>query len=308
MSRSVHLAEFADPIPFEFIDSPEQHAAAGQLRIRVSAAGINPIDWKIAAIPGLGAHFGVAAPDGFGSDFAGVVDEVGDGVEGFAVGDRVFGGARGRAAADVLIATLATDRVRHTPDGLDDVTAGALDIAGRTAVAALTAAAVGAGDTVLIGGAAGGVGVVAVQLARAAGATVIATASEPNHEFLRELGAIPVTYGDGLADRVHAASAAAVTAAIDLAGVETVHAALELGVAPERIATIAAGPTPPGGAVPTGSGAVDPEVLDAIAASLASGALVLPIAATFPLEQIADAVALQRTGHVRGKVVVTVGH
>ena len=101
MSRSVHLTEFADPIPFEFLDVEEPHAGPGQVRVRVAAAGINPVDWKIAGIPGVGERFGISAPTGFGNDFAGTVDEVGDAVEGFAVGDRVFGGARGRAAGRV---------------------------------------------------------------------------------------------------------------------------------------------------------------------------------------------------------------
>jgi len=306
MSTFVSIAEFGDPIPFEHLEVEEPHAGPGQVRVRVHAAGINPIDWRIAAIPGLGERFGVSAPDGFGSDFAGVVDEVGEGVEGFAVGDRVFGGARGRAAAEVLVASLDTDRVRHTPDALDDVTAGALDIVGRTAAATIAVTVPTAADTVLIGGAAGGVGVLAVQLARRAGATVIATASEGNHEFLRELGAIPTTYGEGLADRVRELAPNGITAAIDLAGTETALTAVELGVAPERIVTIAAGPNPPGGVTATGSGTVDPDVLDPIAEAIAAGEIVLPIAATFPLERIADAVALQRTGHVRGKVVLTV--
>lgn len=305
MSRFIRIAEFGDPIPFEHVDVEEPHAGPGQVRVRVHAAGINPIDWKIAAIPGLGERFGVTAPDGFGSDFAGVIDEVGDGVDGFAIGDRVFGGARGRAAAELLVASLDSDRVRHTPDALDDVTAGGLDIVGRTAAATIAVTTPSTGDTVLVGGAAGGVGVLAVQLARRAGATVIATASEGNHGFLRELGAIPTTYGEGLADRVRELAPNGVTAAIDLAGVEAALAAIELGVDPARIVTIAAGPTPPGGVSATGAGAVDPAVLDPIAEAIAAGEVVLPIAATFPLERIADAVALQRTGHVRGKVVLT---
>ena len=202
---------------------------------------------------------------------------------------------------------IGRDVVRRTPDGLADEVAGSLDIAGRTAHAVVETARVAAGDTVLVGGAAGGVGVLTVQLARAAGATVIATASPSNHDFLRELGAIPVAYGPGLADRVRALAPEGIDAALDLAGTETALAALELGVAPERIATIAAGPTPPGGVTPIMSGAVPGEALDPIAAALAAGDFVLPIAARFPLERIDEAIALQRGGHVRGKVVVDLG-
>ena len=208
--------------------------------------------------------------------------------------------------AEHVLVTVATDALVRTPDGLADETAGALSIAARTADAAVSTVGASAGDTILIGGAAGGVGVLAVQLAVQAGATVLATASERNHDFLRELGAIPTAYGDGLADRVRALVPDGVDAAIDLQGTDTVQAALELGVSPSRIATIAAGPNPPGGAVATGGGQAAPDALERIAQALADGRLILPIEATFPIDRIADAVALQRGGHVRGKVVITV--
>lgn len=303
MSLFVHQTAFADPIVLDVVEREAPRPGPGEVRVRVRAAGLNPVDWKIAANPRAAAMFGVTAPAGFGNDFAGVVDEVGADVDAFAVGDRVYGGARGRAVAEHVV--IAATELRRTPDGLDDETAGALLIAGRTADAALATAGVAAGDTVLVGGAAGGVGVLVVQLAVRAGATVIATASPENHDFLRGLGAIPTTYGEGLADRVRAL-APVVTAAIDLHGTETAEAALALGVAPDRIATIAAGPNPPGGAVPTGGGSARPGALEAIAQLLADGELTLPIAETFPITRVAEAVAAQRTGHVRGKIVVTV--
>jgi NADPH:quinone reductase-like Zn-dependent oxidoreductase len=305
MSRFVQQSEIRDPFVLEVVDREEPHAGPGQIRVRVAAAGLNPVDWKIAAYPAVAERFGVTAPTGFGNDYAGTVDEVGDGVTGFAVGDRVFGGARGRAVADHVIATVATDELVHTPDGVTDEVAAALSIAGRTAAAAVATVRVDDGDTVLIGGAAGGVGVLAVQLAVAAGATVIATASESNHDFLRQLGAIPVVYGAGLADRVRALAADGVDAAIDLQGTETALAAIELAVASERIATIAAGPNPPGGAVSTGGGAAAPDALARIATAVAEGRIVLPIQDTYPIERIEEAVAVLRAGHVRGKIVVT---
>jgi len=306
MSRFVQQSEIADPFVLEVIDRPEPHAGPGQVRVRVHAAGLNPVDWKVAAYPAAAERYGVSAPTGFGHDYAGVIDEVGSAVEGYAVGDRVFGGARARAVAEHVVVTVATDALVRTPDGLADETAGALSIAARTADAAVSTVGASAGDTILIGGAAGGVGVLAVQLAVQAGATVLATASERNHDFLRELGAIPTAYGDGLADRVRALVPDGVDAAIDLQGTDTVQAALELGVSPSRIATIAAGPNPPGGAVATGGGQAAPDALERIAQALADGRLILPIEATFPIDRIADAVALQRGGHVRGKVVITV--
>ena len=306
MSTFVQQLEIADPIVLDVIDRPEPHAGPGQVRVRVRAAGLNPVDWKVASIPAAAARYGVSAPTGFGHDFAGEIDEVGADVEGFTIGDRVFGGARARAVAQHLVMTVATDLLVRTPEGLSDEAAGALSIAARTADAAVTTVGASAGDTVLIGGAAGGVGVLAVQLVVAAGAKVIATASESNHEFLRDLGAIPTTYGDALADRVRALAPGGVDAAIDLQGTDTVLAALDLGVDPARIATIAAGPNPPGGAVATGGGQAAPDALVRIAQAIAEGRLTLPIEATFPVERISDAVALQRRGHVRGKVVVTV--
>lgn len=305
MSRFVLVPRFADPIPFEYVDRPVPTPGAGEVLVRVRAAGLNPIDWKLASIPGIAEHFGVTAPTGFGGDAAGVVEAVGEGVDGLAVGDRVFGNARGAALADHLVAPASS--LHRTPDGLDDVRAAGVETVAKTAAAAIATIGVREGDVVLIGGAAGGVGVIATQLAVAAGATVIGTASEGNHAFLRDLGAIPVAYGDGLVDRVRALAPTGVDAATDLAGTETVLAAIELGVAPERISTIAAGPTPPAGARATGSVDAEAGASERIAAAIADGAFVLPIEATFPFEALVDAVALLRAGHVRGKVVVTIG-
>lgn len=302
MSRFVRQQTIGDPLEFELIERDEPHPGPGEIRVRVHAAGLNPVDSLVATVPQVAEMFGVSAPTGFGNDFAGVVDEVGEGVTGVAVGDRVFGGARARAVAEHVV--VAASDVFPTPDGLDDERAGALPIAGRTADAVVAALAVRQGEAVLVGGAAGGVGVLVVQLLAAQGATVIATASEANHEFLRSLGATPVAYGDGLADRVR--SLAAVTAAADLHGTDTVEAAIELGVEPSRIVTIAAAPQPPHGAIATGGTAAAPDALPRIAALLADGSLQLPISATFPIERLDEAVALQRGGHVRGKVVVTI--
>jgi NADPH:quinone reductase-like Zn-dependent oxidoreductase len=311
MSRAVIQDSFGGPEVLEVRDVAEPHAGPGEVRVRVSAAGLNPVDWKIAGSAEGAARFGITLPAGFGNDFAGVVDEVGEGVTGFTAGDRVYGGARGRAVADYTVVRPGADLL-HTPDGVDDITASTLMIAGRTADAAVAAIGVHAGDTVLIGGAAGGVGVFAVQLARRAGARVIGTASEEAFGFLRELGAEPVTYGDGLVRRVRALAVQGegevgeVTAAADLVGTETAQAAVELGVSPDRIATIAAA-SPPDGVRATGAREATPEALERIAAAIAAGEFIVPIAATFPIEQTRAAVELQRAGHVHGKVVITLG-
>jgi NADPH:quinone reductase-like Zn-dependent oxidoreductase len=144
-----------------------------------------------------------------------------------------------------------------------------------------------------------------VQLARLAGAAVIGTAAEGTFEFLRELGAEPVAYGPGLADRVRTLAPGGVTAATDLFGTETAEAALALGVPPERICTVAAGPNPPGGVRATGGIDAEPDSLDRIAAAIAAGRITVPIAAVFPVERLGEAVALQAGRHVHGKVVVT---
>jgi NADPH:quinone reductase-like Zn-dependent oxidoreductase len=252
--------------------------------------------------------FGVSTPAGFGYDFAGVIDEIGADVDGLTVGDRIFGGAMAKAAADFLLLKSPAsppDAIFHTPEGVSDEVASTLPVAGLTAAAALSAIGLRPGETVLIGGAAGGVGVFAVQLAKLADARVIGTASESTFEFLRQLGAEPVEYGPGLADRVRALVPGGVTAATDLFGTETAEAALALGIPPERISTIAAGPTPPGGARATGDADADPKDMERITNAILAGTITVPIAATFPIEQTRDAVTLQAERHVHGKIVIT---
>lgn len=306
MSRAVMYDTFGGPEVLGLHEVPEPHAGAGEVRVRVAAAGLNPMDWVLSSVPDVARQFGITLPSGFATDFAGTVDEVGEGVSGFAVGDRVHGAATGRSAADFVVVDPAggADTLRHTPAEIGDEVACTLAIAGMTASAALAAAGVEAGDTVLIGGAAGGVGVFAVQLAALAGARVIGTASEGTFDFLRRLGADPVTYGPGLEDRVRAMAPEGVGAATDLFGTEAAEAALALGVPADRISTIAA-PNPPEGVHATGGADARPEDLRRIADAVAAGKLTVPIAATFPVEEIREAVRLQAGRRVHGKVVVT---
>ena len=308
MNRAVIYETFGGPEVLELREVPEPHAGPGEVRVRVAAAGLNPMDWAIAARPEAAQRFGITVPAGFGYDFAGVVDEVGAGVAGFSVGDRVHGGALGRAAADFVVVKAVTetpDALWHTPEGISAEVAATLPVAGLSAAAALAAIDPRSGDTVLIGGAAGGVGVFAVQLATLAGARVIGTASESTFEFLRKLDAEPVAYGPGLADRVRSLVPGGVTAATDLFGTETAEAALALGVPPERISTIAAGPNPPGGVRATGGFDADPDAMRQITDGILAGRITVPIAATFPIERTRDAVTLQAGRHVHGKVVIT---
>ncbi|MFJ2885366.1 NADP-dependent oxidoreductase [Streptomyces sp. NPDC087305] len=305
MSRAVIYEAFGGPEVLELREVPEPHAGPGEVRVRVTAAGLNPMDWAIAARPEVAARFGITAPSGFGSDLAGVIDEVGDGVTDFSVGDRVHGGALGRAVADFVVVRPPADPLWHTPQEIGDEVASVLPVAGLTAVAALAAIHPEPGDTVLIGGAAGGVGVFALQLAQLAGATVIGTAAPETFAFLRQLGAEPVAYGAGLADRVRALSPGGVTAATDLFGTETAEAALALGVAPERISTVAAGPDAPDGVHATGAVDAGPDAMERITAAILADRLTVPIAAAFPVEKIRAAVTLQAGRHVHGKIVVT---
>lgn len=308
--RAAINEKFGGPEVLELRDVAEPHAAWGQLRVRITAAGLNPMDWMFIADNELGRRLrearasrpglALTLPAVFGHDFAGVVDEVGDGVVGFCIGDRVFGGALCRAVAEYAV--VVPDEVHHTPDGVDDLTAATLDVAARTAAAALAVIQPGGGDRVLIGGAAGGVGTFAVQLARLAGARVIGTASARSFDYLRGLGADPVTYGDGLIERVRRMAPSGITAASDLFGTETASVALELGVPAVRISMIAG--QLPGVTTVAGFQAVA-GTLERIAALLAEGKLKVPIAATYPVEQIRDAVTLQASRHVQGKVVVT---
>ncbi|MBQ0854576.1 NADP-dependent oxidoreductase [Streptomyces sp. BH-SS-21] len=304
-SRAVLLDSFGGPEVLALKDVSEPRAGDGQIRVRVTAAGLNPMDWIMTADAGTAARFGLSLPCGFGTDYAGVVDQVGAGASGYAVGDRVFGAALSRAVADHVVldadGNIASGIAHHTPDGVDDRTAATLAIAGSTASAALDVLDLGPGDTLLIGGAGGGVGVFAVQLARIAGARVIGTGSPSSAQYLRGLGAEPVAYGEGLTDRVRDLAAGTVTAALDLHGTDTVHVARELGVPDDRICTIAGQVD----GVPAANGAnAAPDALANIASLVAAGRLHVPIAATYPVEDIRAAVELQAARHVHGKVVI----
>ncbi|MEU6512432.1 NADP-dependent oxidoreductase [Streptomyces sp. NPDC046942] len=303
--RAVRMDSFGGPENLDIRNVLEPQAGPGQVRVRVTAAGLNPMDWFMTADADTAARFGLTLPAGFGTDYAGVIDQIGDGASGFAIGDRVFGGALSRAVSDFVVVDssgkTAANEAHHTPDGVDDRTAATLTIAGRTASAALDSVSPGPADTILIGGAGGGVGVFAVQLARIAGARVIGTGSAASADHLRALGAEPVTYGDGLAERVRALAPNGITAAIDLHGTDTVDVARELDVPDSRICTIAAQVE---GVVAANGANAAPGALEEIARLVAEGRLRVPIAATFPIVHIQAAVELQAGRHVKGKVVI----
>ncbi|WP_326954339.1 NADP-dependent oxidoreductase [Amycolatopsis sp. NBC_01286] len=276
----------------------------GQVLVEVRAAGIQPGEVMIRE----GARHGrwpATFPSGQGSDLAGVVVQAGPEVRGFAVGDEVLGFTHDRASHAEYV---AVDDVRLTPrpTGLPWDVAGSLYVAGTTAYATVFTVDPGPGDTVVVSGAAGGVGSLAVQLARRRGATVIGLASAPNHAWLSGHGVIPVAYGDGVADRIRQAAGGKVDAFIDTVGDGYVDLAVELGVRPERIDTIRDWPAAARvGARTAGEGAAACAVVVGELARLAArGELEVTIARTYPLERVRDAFRELERGHTHGKIVL----
>ena len=302
MSRVVRYEKQGGPEVLEVVEEHEPVPAEGEVRVRVHSAGLNPVDGKIRA--GLVAWATPALPAGTGNDLAGVIDMVGEGVTTWTIGDRVLGAARNRAVAEHV--TVASDGLVAVPDGLDLVTAGVLDIAGRTAWNSVASQNVTADDTVLVSGAAGGVGVITAQLARNAGAVIVGTASARNADFLTSLGVVPVEYGPDLVENVRRAAPQGVTIVLDTQGAETVDAAFELGVPAERINSIAH----PAGAADrgvreVGGGKSDPAILARLAGMVADGSLVVPIEAVYPLDEVREAYARLEAGHARGKIAIS---
>lgn len=279
-------------------------AGPGEVRISVAATSLNPLDYKIFGNLPTSAPHVFDLPAGNGADFAGTVDQVGEGVTGLAVGDEVLGSLLRSAQADFLV--IDPKRLVLKPAALDWVTAAGLTTVARTAAASVKAVGVTAGDTVLVSAAAGGVGILASQLAKRAGARVIGTASPDNHDFLVSLGVEPVEYGDGLVDAVRAIAPDGITAALDNHGRPSVDAALALGASASRINSIADYTASADyGTQAVGGSAATSEDLEEVAERVASGELQLPIDSTFPLEQVREAYERLLGRHVRGKIVLT---
>ena len=254
--RAVQYEYYGESDVLHVVELEEPHAGTGQVRIAVKAAGVNALDWKLRS--GVYRDFmPITLPSGVGAEAAGIVDEVGEGVTGVAVGDAVFGLAVQRTAmAEHAVLTSWA----HKPEAMPFEVAGALAIAGETALRILDLVGVKAGETLLVAGAAGGVGSAVVQLARYRGATVIGTASEAKHDYLRGLGAIPTTYGPGLPDRVAVLAPGDVDAALDLAGAGVVPDLVSIVGDGARVLSIADIDAPKHGALVTTSQVDDPEV------------------------------------------------
>jgi NADPH:quinone reductase-like Zn-dependent oxidoreductase len=301
--KAVQFSEYGGVDVLEVVEVPVPEPGRGEALVQVKAAGINPGEAKIRQGL-LHALWPATFPSGEGSDLAGIVTKTGNGVAGFAAGDEVIGYTDNRAS-HAEYAVVASEHLTRRPAGVPWEAAGSLYVAGCTAYAAVRAVALASGDTVVVSGAAGGVGCLTVQLATLAGATVIGLASEPHHDWLRSKGVIPVTYGDGVADRIRAA-APKTGAFIDTFGAGYVRLALDLGVSPDRIDTIAnfAAVQEFGVKAEGNAAGASATTLAELAGLVAAGKLEVPIAATFPLEAVRDAYRQLEEGHTRGKIVL----
>ena len=303
--KAVQFDDYGGVEVLEVRDVPRPEPGPGQVLVAVRAAGINPSEGAIRT-GRVRDFFPATFPSGQGSDLAGVVEKVGPGVTGVAVGDEVIGYTDHRASQAEYVLVEAVNLTPKPPEVPWEV-AGALFVAGATGVATVRAVAPAAGEAVVIAGAGGGVGVFAVQLAVRTGARVIALASERHHAWLRERGAIPVAYGDGVSERITAAAGnTPVAAFIDLVGNGYVELALELGIATDRIDTIVDFPATQkhGVKFEGGAAAASAATLAELAEAIAAGDLVVPIQSTYPLADIRAAFTELEAGHTAGKIVL----
>ena len=298
--KAAQFSRFGGPEVLEIVDLPDPHPGPGEVRIAVHAAGINASDWKRRR----GLMDG-DLPQTMGYEAAGIVDEVSEGARGVAVGDRVFGFS-GDGAAQAELAVLSA--WAPIPRSLDFAHAAALPTAVETAARALDQLGVGSSSTVLINGASGSVGSAAVQLAVARGARVIGTASPVTHDYLRELGAEPVAYGDGMQEHVRAVAPQGVDLALDVAGSGVLPELIELAGGAEHVITIAdfAGAEHHGVRFSRGDSGRAIYALAQVGDLVESGRFSLPVGQTFPLTDVAEAHRVGEAGRVRGKLVLLV--
>ncbi len=309
MSRAVRFNETGGPEVLRVVEVAEPRAGPGEVRVAVRAAGLNPYDAKVrtGAIPS-------ELPRGQGSEFAGVVDEVGapvssgtvasGGTAPVQVGDEVLGWTTAAAQADFVV--VRSTRVAPKPPTLDWETAGSLGLVANTAARAVASLSLGPGDTVLVTGASGGVGILSAQFAKAAGATVVGTARASDHDLLRRLGIVPVAYGAGVIERLRHAAPNGYTAALDNVGKSTIEDALALGIRADRINSVAyaAGREEFGIGTIGGGKKSSPELAE-FARAAAAGEFTLPVHRSFPLAEVRAAYERLENEHVVGKIVMT---
>jgi len=304
MPRAVKFDHYGEIDVLRVVEVERPVPKPNQVLVRVKAAGINP--GEIMIRKGVFAdRWPATFPSGQGSDLAGIVEEIGSAVKNVAVGDEIIGFTEDRAShAELVILEVGhfVPRPAHVPWEQ----AGALFVAGTTAYAAVKAVALTASDTLVVSGAAGGVGSIVVQLARNIGAKVLGLASAANHVWLTDHGVIPITYGDGVAERIRAASGNKIDAFVDAFGGGYVELALKLGVAPDRIDTIIdfAAAAKYGVKSEGNSAAANAQVLAELASLIEAGRLEIPIAKTYRLADVREAYQDLEKRHTRGKIVL----
>ncbi|WP_326807353.1 NADP-dependent oxidoreductase [Streptomyces sp. NBC_01775] len=303
--RAAATSSFGPPETLRLNEVAEPLVGTGQVRVQVRVAGVQPVDCKVRAGATPFAR-SVTFPLIPGNEFAGVVDSVGEGVTEFSAGDEVLGfGLFGCYAEYVVV---PADQIVSRPPSMPWEVAGGFPGNGQGAHMALREMRVCPGDTVLINAAAGALGTFAVQLARAWGAEkVIGTASEANHDYLRALGAVPVTYGEGLAQRIRALVPEGVDAALDAAGEEALRASVEVTKDKGRVVTMVSFAAAQELGLRDWSATRSAARLTELVKLYEEGALTLHIRAAYPLERAAEAHRDVGSGHGRGKVVITVG-
>ncbi|WP_318216140.1 NADP-dependent oxidoreductase [Streptomyces sp. SCL15-6] len=296
--KKVIFAEFGGPDVLQLIDADEPHAGRGQIRIAVRAAGVNPVDWRIREGQVLGAH-PIELPSGVGLDASGVVDEVGEGVEGVEVGDRVFGEGSSTYAEFAVLSAWA-----RVPEGLTYEEAAGYPSVVETALRVIREVGVQSGQTLLVSGASGGVGSAVLQIARDRGIKVIGTAGAANQEYLRSLGAIGTTYGEGWVERVR--ELGHVDAALDLAGSGVIRELVELTGDAQKVISIADLGAPEFGVRFSGVAGSVPEALAEAVGLISRGKLHIPVEKSYTLAEAAAAHIDSRAGHTRGRRVLVV--
>ncbi|MEO3868617.1 NADP-dependent oxidoreductase [Nonomuraea sp. B12E4] len=300
--RAVMFFEYGEAEVLRVAECEMPEPGPGQVRIAVRAAGVNPIDWKIRS-GAMAAVMPVRSPAVPGVDVAGVVESVGPDVTDVAVGDEVFGKALSGSYAELALAD--RDAIAAKPAAVSWEVAAALPVAATTAYHVFAQLPLARGETIVIDGAAGGVGTVATQVARHREITVIGTASPANHDYLRSLGAIPVSHGAGLADRVRAVVTGGVDAAVDASGRASLAELVELTGNPDRVISIAdASAQSLGARFAYGEPEDMSGILAEVIALVAAGTITLPIARAYPLTDAAAAHRESQAGHVRGKLVL----
>jgi NADPH:quinone reductase-like Zn-dependent oxidoreductase len=299
--KAVKFDKYGGVEVLQVVEVPIPEPGQAEALVKVKATAVNPGESKIRSGQ-LHARWPATFPSGEGSDVAGVITKLGPGIENFKVGDEVIGFTDRRASHAEYVLVEAKNLTRK-PAQVSWNVAGSLPIAGSTAYAAVRSVSLKKGETVAISGAAGGVGSIAVQLAKRAGASVIGIASPANREWLAARGIQPEAYGEGLVDRLRGAR---IDALIDTHGGGYVKLAIELGISPARIDTIIdfEGAQKYGAKTEGSGAALNAAVLAELAATIAAGELEVPIAGTFPLDQVRAAYSRLEQGHTRGKIVL----